>query len=62
MEKHVIEIVINEDATIETKIKGVKGRACEKIADWIKKLGKVIQHKKTGEFYEKETVQQKIKR
>ena len=53
MEKHTIEIIINEDGTVETETKGIKGSGCEAISKWLSKLGKVVTHKSTKEKYEK---------
>ena len=61
MARHTIEVTVNEDGSIETEVKGLKGKACEKVVAWIKKLGRVVIDKPTREMYERESNQEKIR-
>ena len=52
MASHTIEITVSEDGTMKAEIKGIKGKACEQVANWIKRLGKVVSHRPTKEAHE----------
>jgi len=58
-----IEFKINtETGECETEIKGVKGAACEKTAEQLRKyMGAPTVDRKTAEFYAKPQVKQQIK-
>jgi len=52
MEK--IKVVINKDGSLEYDVKGVKGKGCKALTEFIDKITKVISSKKTSEYFEKE--------
>jgi hypothetical protein len=58
-----IEIVINEDATIEMEAKNYKGQGChEALENYQKVVGKALKSKKKAEFYQgKVSINQKAK-
>jgi hypothetical protein len=58
-----INIVINEDASIEYGVEGIKGKSCADVTKFIDKLSKgIVSSEKTGEFCqapEREVARQK---
>lgn len=50
-----IQVLINPDGSIITKVEGIKGTSCKELTKGLeKKLGKVIQDKETEEYREVE--------
>ena len=50
-----IDILIKKDASIEYEVKGVKGKGCQELTKTIDEIsGKVLESRKTNEYYEKE--------
>ncbi len=53
MEQHDVEIAIARNGEVEVFVKGAKGKACTKYADFIASLvGKVKEQRYTSEYYE----------
>ncbi|HEC23521.1 MAG TPA: DUF2997 domain-containing protein [Chloroflexi bacterium] len=51
-EKQQIEFVIKPDGTVEEKVSGVSGPACEEITEAIEKaLGEVVRREKTPDYF-----------
>jgi hypothetical protein len=52
-----MEITILPDGTVKSRIRGIKGRGCEKHARWLADiLGGPARHEPTEEFYAQEQV------
>lgn len=49
-----IKVTINEDASLEYDVKGVKGKSCEDVTGFIDKLGQVTSRKHTEEHRQRE--------
>ncbi len=60
MEK--ITITIKKDASLEYNVKGVKGKGCKMLTDFIDKLSKIISSKNTSEYNERPTDGKDIER
>ncbi len=51
--KQEIEIVIKPDGTVEEKVTGVAGSACEKVTEAIERaLGDVVKRDHTPDYYD----------
>jgi len=50
-----IEITITEDGEIQSKVKGVLGPDCEGILDFLEELGDVVEHRRTSDYYRRQT-------
>ena len=54
MQRKEVEIVINNDGTVEMDQKGWEGKSCDgAINDLVKALGKVTDKKKKKEYFKK---------
>ena len=51
MQRKEIHFIIDSEGNIGSTIKGVKGASCAGVADAIKNLGKVLQEKRTDEYF-----------
>lgn len=52
MERHDLNIVINEAGEVEIKVEGVNGPKCLKMTDFLEEdLGDVISREHTSEYY-----------
>jgi hypothetical protein len=54
MQRKEISFIIDSEGNIASTIKGIKGASCAGVADEIKSLGKVMQEKRTEEYFVKE--------
>ena len=54
MQRKEIHFIIDSEGNIASAIKGIKGASCAGVADEIKNLGKVLQEKRTEEYFVKE--------
>ena len=54
MQRKEIYFIIDNEGNIASTIKGIKGASCADVADEIKRIGKVLQEKRTDEFFVKE--------
>ena len=52
--KQEIELTIKPDGTVEFTVKGVKGRACEDVAQLFGELGQTMREENTAEYYERD--------
>ena len=58
----MIRITITEDAKTTVAVNGVSGQSCKGLTAKLEKaLGKTVKDKKTAEFYQRETNQQRLK-
>jgi len=56
MEQHDVEIEIGKNGEVKVHVKGVKGKACLKYAEFLAQIvGKVKSQQLTSEYYEPET-------
>ena len=56
-----IEITIDGDGNVEVEALGFKGKGCTEAVDvFSKALGKVVETKKTGDYYAKEAEAVKV--
>ena len=54
MQRKEIHFLIDSEGNIASTIKGIKGGSCADVADEIKRIGKVLQEKRTDEYFVKE--------
>ena len=54
MQRKEIHFIIDSQGNIASTIKGIKGASCTAVADEIKNLGRVLQEKRTDEYFVKE--------
>ena len=60
MSEYYIDFVIDEDGELQLKAVGIAGSKCSVIMDKLTEdLGEVVEHRKTPEFYQTETVTEK---
>jgi hypothetical protein len=53
--KTELDIALNEDGTVELKVKGAKGKKCRELTKWLEEeLGIVTKREHTGEYYEEQ--------
>lgn len=49
---HTIDVMITEDGEIKATVQGIQGSACADISKFLDQLGKVVEDKKTPDFYQ----------
>jgi hypothetical protein len=61
MKRKEIHFSINPSGGITITVKGVKGASCKDIVEEFKKLGKVVQEIRTGDFFERGEVKNVVR-
>jgi len=51
---YTITVNIDEQGNVSLEVKGIKGAGCEKVLRPFEQLGKVVEEKKTAEYYQAE--------
>lgn len=54
--KHEIDVVISDGGKIEATVVGIEGATCKDLTKWLSKIGQVIEHNVTKDFFKKEKV------
>lgn len=52
MQRMEIHFIIDRHGSIQSVVKGVKGKSCQALTEEIKKLGRTVSESPTGEFFE----------
>lgn len=53
--KQEVEITINPEGKVKVHIKGIKGKKCLELVDFLKQnVGEILEQKLTSEYYEPE--------
>lgn len=53
---HTIDVVIDENGSIQATVNGLPGPACGDVTRWIEALGEVVEDVKTPEYYRRQMV------
>lgn len=50
-QQHVIQITITPEGKIMGEVKGVSGPRCASLSEWLNELGKVVEDRRTPDYY-----------